>query len=447
MVRRRAPWFVVAALFLAWAYLIYGNQWGETSQTPLPDALPATLTYLDRTLRMEEIAEKEGPLVRFIFAPEKKESLREARSALEDVEEDEDFDQEAARALAIIRSELDAPQEDLSKVDDLTQAVLGNKTPEKEEIDHLAGELKSGDGTWWDAHLASRLLSQQPDPTLAAALDAHRSRDRGLFMRALIANGSVWLASIIGLAFIPHTIRVIRSGWTIASLHRPVRYGSRWEPSLIVALFLAGDLLASGFIFSAYFAAAYLETGFVFDVVVDAAWRLLAPALALVILFRKPSHAIRSLGLHIRPSWKVILGTFAFLSWLQYGYYLLIEPWSDFDATGGLDMMENGWGGLIYGLLSACILAPIAEEVFYRGLLLRGLERRFGFWISASVVTLAFSLAHSYDAFGLISVGMVGFVLVVVYRTTGSLTTVILIHALYNFTITIPQWLTFHAKP
>jgi len=110
-------------------------------------------------------------------------------------------------------------------------------------------------------------------------------------------------------------------------------------------------------------------------------------------------------------------------------------------------MMENDWGGLVYGLLSACILAPIAEEIFYRGLLLRGLERRFGFWISASVVTLAFSLAHSYDAFGLISVGMVGFVLLVVYRTTGSLTTVILIHALYNFTITIPQWLTFHAKP
>lgn len=447
MVRRRAPWFVVVVLFLAWAYLIYDNQWGESSEYVPPDSLAATLTYLDRTLRIEEVAEKEGPLVQFIVSPEKKESLREARSALEVEEADEDFTPEARRALAIIRSELDAPQEDLSKVDDITRAALENQAPDENHVDELAGKLESGDGTWWDAHLASRLLSQQPNQKLAGALSSHHARDRGLFMRGLLANGTVWLISIIGLIFIPSTIRVIRKGWTIASLHRPVRYGSRWEPSLIIALFLAGDLLANYFITSAYYVAAYVGTNFVFDVVVDALWRLLAPALALVILFRKPSHAIRSLGLDTRPSWKVILATFAFLSWLQYGYFVLIEPWSDFDPTGGLDMMENDWGGLVYGLLSACILAPIAEEIFYRGLLLRGLERRFGFWISASVVTLAFSLAHSYDAFGLISVGMVGFVLLVVYRTTGSLTTVILIHALYNFTITIPQWLTFHAKP
>jgi membrane protease YdiL (CAAX protease family) len=346
----------------------------------------------------------------------------------------------------MIRSDLDSLQEPPSDLDDLTLDALANIPAPGQDLEALAEKLRSGDAQWWDARVASRLLATEHNEPLANALEAHQSSDRRLFLRILAANGIVWLLSIIGLAFIPHTIRVIRSGWTIASLHRPVRYGSRWEPSLVIALFLAGDLLANAFIFSAYFATAYVDTGFVYDVIVDAAWRLLAPALALVVLFRKPSHAIRSLGLDTNPSWKVILATFAFLSWLQYGYYLLIEPWSDSDPTGGLDMMENGWGGLVYGLLSACILAPIAEEIFYRGLLLRGLERRFGFWISASVVTLAFALAHTYDTFGLISVGMVGFTLVVVYRTTGSLTTVIMIHALYNLAITVPTWLLFHAK-
>jgi hypothetical protein len=56
MVRRRAPWFIVVLLFLAWAYLIYENQWGQLSQLPSPDALPATLTYVDRVLRLEDIA-------------------------------------------------------------------------------------------------------------------------------------------------------------------------------------------------------------------------------------------------------------------------------------------------------------------------------------------------------------------------------------------------------
>ena len=447
MVRRRAPWFVVAILFLFWAYDIYDNQLGEAAQTPPKASLDASLTFLDRILRMEEIAEKEGPFVRWISEPDQKETLREARTALEAAENDEDFDENAARALAIIRNELDSPQADNSKLDALTRSALEKKPAGGEEIRGLSEKLSSGDGEWWDARLARLLLTRQPDPSLEAALAVQQSIDRGLFFRDLTSNGVVWLLSIIGLVFIPHTIRVIRSGWTIASLHRPVRYGSRWEPSLIVALLLAGDLLASYFVIGAYEATASMETGFIFDVVVDTLWRLLAPVLALIVLFRKPSHAIRSLGLDTSPSWKVILATYAFLSWLQFGYGMLIEPWSEFDPTGGLDLMENGWGGLIYGLLSACILAPIAEETFYRGLLLRGLERRFGFWISAMVVTLAFALAHSYDVFGLISVGMVGFTLVVIYRTTGSLTTVILIHALYNLTITVPEWLTFHTKP
>ena len=74
------------------------------------------------------------------------------------------------------------------------------------------------------------------------------------------------------------------------------------------------------------------------------------------------------------------------------------------------------------------------------------MERRFGFWISASVVSLAFALGHFYDVFGLISVGILGFAMVVIYRTTGSLTTLIALHALYNLTITLPQWLLYHSK-
>ncbi len=447
MVRRRAPWYLVAILFAIWAHGIFDNHLGESSKHVSPRALETSLVYLDRSLRLEEVAAGQSALVQWIlYEPELNDTLQEARDVLELYSEDEDFSLEARQALAIVSAELETPLEDLSQLDDLTRATLENQPAAKSIRQDLTEKLATGNATWWEAKTASRYLQTQPDRALAQALEIQHASDKNLFVRTSIAYTIDWLLSIIGLAFIPHTIRVIRRGWSAHLLHRPVRYSTRWEPSLVVALFLAGDLLAGYFLTGVYTAASLFDTGFVFDVGVDTAWRLFAPGLALIVLFRKPMHAIRSLGMNTLPHWRIVLCGYAVLSWLNYGFNLIVEPWMEFDPTGGLDLTESGWGGLVYGLLSACIIAPIAEEVFYRGLLLRGLERRFGFWISASVVTLAFALAHYYDVFGLISVGMLGFAMVVIYRATGSLTTVIVLHALYNLSITVPQWLMFHAK-
>lgn len=446
MIRRRMPWFLVALLFFVWAVDLADSHL-RNAQIPRGDALQTSLLYFDHSLRLEETAEHKSHWVQWlVYQPDHEESLGQARDSLESFEETGDFNAEARRALAVIRADLGSPQDDLSQLDELTRAVmLGEDAPEA-SISELTGKIRSGNGAWWDGRLAGLVAERQPDGALLEAIGFQRSRDESLFRRTAIAFTAVWLLSILGLAFVPHTFRVIRNGWTTASLHRPVRYSSRWEPSLVVGMLLAFDLLAGYFISEVYASTSGLKLGLTFDIAADTVWRLLAPGLALVILFRKPSHAIRSLGLDRAPRWRVILATFAVLSWLNFGFSLLTEPWVEFDPTGGLDLMENGWSGLVYGLLSACVIAPIAEETFYRGLLLRGLERRFGFWLSASVVTLAFSLAHFYDAFGLVSVGMLGFAMVVVYRTTGSLTTVIVFHGLYNFTITLPNWLLYHMK-
>lgn len=447
ILRARIPWFVVAALFLAWAWGIYDDRFGNPYVPH--DLEERTLSYLDRCLQLEEIAVTQPEIIRqTLFGSDYGEVLQETTTALQAFANEGSLGETGRTALAVALDEAGTPQEDLSDLDETTRSILGHGTLENSLSEALAQRLASPEGTWWDARLAEKALLTEKSPALSGALALHQKRSDLLFRIQLVSSAAWWVLVLGGLAFIPHACRVIRSGWNEASLHRPVRYGSRWSPSVVVALLLAADLTAGYILFGGYFVtgSASIGTGFTFDVFMDSLWRVIAPAIALVVLFRKPRHAIRSLGLDTRPDWRIILAAFSAISLAIFGFSMLTEPWMEFDPTGGLSPMEDGWGGLFYGILSACILAPVAEEIFYRGILFRGLLRRFGFWLSATVVTSAFVLAHSYDFFGLVTIGIFGFAMVVIYRTTGSLTTVILLHALYNTAITLPEWLVYHSR-
>lgn len=446
MLRTRSPWALVSILLFLWSYGLYEIHRNPEDSGTSGKKIPAlTLSYLDRNLQLEDIGSGQSSLIRqTLFDPDLNLALQQTRDALASYENDGDLGEEGRRALAVIREDLGTPQGDLSELDGTTRSILLKQPLTSHQATALARRIAKGSSTWWDGRLGERLLEYQENPAVARSLAAHDQRAHLLFSLNLSTNAIWWLLCIGGLAFLPHSIRVIRRGWHTSTLQRPYHYASRWEPSLIIALFLAGDLIAGYFLSGAYLATSLLDTGFIFDVVIDSLWRIAAPLAALLFLFRKPSHAVRSLGLHTAPDWKLVLATFAVVSWANVGFSILSDPWTTFDPSGGLDSMENGWGGLVYGLLSAVILAPVCEEIFYRGLLQRGLQRRFGFWIASGASTIAFMLAHGYDAFGLISVGILGFTLSVLYRATGSLTTLIAIHSLYNLVITLPNWLLYH---
>lgn len=444
LLKLRVPSLFVAALFLVWA----GMAWdAHTSDQPLPDDYAdRALHYLDRALRLEEVARHEPDFIRnFVYGSDYEESLELARGSLESLSDEDLLDEEGTRALAVLQDGNGTGIEGIEGLDETTAGILTNRRISDDEAKTLAGRLASSETRWWDAKLAERAILADPHPDLVAALASHEERNLRLFDIEITCVFIWWAFLIGGLFFLPHAIHVVRRGWTSASSHRPIRYGSRWNPSVVLTLLIGGELLALGFLYGGYIATADLSTGFVFDIVMDSLWRVIAPAIALFVLYRRPSHAVRSLGLDRRPDWKLILAAYAVVSWAVFGFNTLAEPWMSFDPTGGLDPMEDGPGGLFYGLLSACILAPVAEEIFYRGVLFRGLARHFGFWLAAGVSTLAFVLAHSYDIFGQATIAMVGFTLLVVYRTTGSLATAIGLHALYNFMITLPTWLVYQA--
>jgi len=82
-------------------------------------------------------------------------------------------------------------------------------------------------------------------------------------------------------------------------------------------------------------------------------------------------------------------------------------------------------------VFSAVIVAPLTEELLFRGLILRGLTRRYGFLPAALVSSALFALSHLNLVQGLPAFA-VGFYLAWLYRTTGTLWWPILGHGLFN---------------
>ncbi|MEK7778088.1 MAG: CPBP family intramembrane glutamic endopeptidase [Chloroflexota bacterium] len=77
------------------------------------------------------------------------------------------------------------------------------------------------------------------------------------------------------------------------------------------------------------------------------------------------------------------------------------------------------------------VVAPVAEESFFRGFLLPVLADRWGFWVGASFVSVLFAMAHLAPGV-LLPAFVSGLLLAWLYRRTGSLWNCCLAHAAQN---------------
>jgi membrane protease YdiL (CAAX protease family)/uncharacterized RDD family membrane protein YckC len=96
--------------------------------------------------------------------------------------------------------------------------------------------------------------------------------------------------------------------------------------------------------------------------------------------------------------------------------------------------------GLNAGLLAAipvvvliAVLAPIAEEIFFRGMLFGGLRKRLSTFPAAAISALVFGALHATTGITAVPPLIVfGFVLALLYERTGSLVPGMIAHALNN---------------
>ncbi len=111
------------------------------------------------------------------------------------------------------------------------------------------------------------------------------------------------------------------------------------------------------------------------------------------------------------------------------GWLALDSHWSEwFDA-------DLAWGptfAVALTLLATVVVAPLFEEVIFRGLLFGSLRGRLGPWPAAVLSALLFGLAHGYGATGFASVFVSGVLWAWAYERTGSLLPAIAAHALNN---------------
>ena len=263
-----------------------------------------------------------------------------------------------------------------------------------------------------------------------------------LRVRAIGVRSAVWLLGLVGLAFIPSALRSLKKGFSV----KPRGYGGAWSLPLGAVVFLVATLAWIGFGMTLDLGIEALPglhpaMGFL----LDSAARLLPPLIALGLLFKRPSHAARVMGLDLRVQVKAVLGMFSLLMVADQVLRLSMGEGESNSPGGGLSPGDAGLWGLAFALVSACLLAPIAEETLYRGVLFRSCRNRLGVIPAALVSSAVFALLHFYDGYGLASVAIFGFSCALLYAGSGSLTTVIALHMLYNAAIKIPEWLVYHA--
>ncbi|MGD8456424.1 MAG: type II CAAX endopeptidase family protein [Anaerolineales bacterium] len=93
--------------------------------------------------------------------------------------------------------------------------------------------------------------------------------------------------------------------------------------------------------------------------------------------------------------------------------------------------MDNGYAYLIL-LLGVGILAPISEELFFRGLIYNWFRQRWGMWVSILLSSIWFSIGH-IDSLGVVASSfLMGGVIAYVYERTRSLWFAIAIHLITN---------------
>jgi membrane protease YdiL (CAAX protease family) len=129
-------------------------------------------------------------------------------------------------------------------------------------------------------------------------------------------------------------------------------------------------------------------------------------------------------------------------------YYIVTAIYASLLNFHGKEKLPNELGdtkhtaALVAAAVFVCVIAPMAEEFFFRGFLFGALRRiriqiagrDVGTWVAALIVGVLFGLVHSGSAPGkyLVPLGFLGFVLCLVRWRTGSLYPCMALHSINN---------------
>lgn len=152
----------------------------------------------------------------------------------------------------------------------------------------------------------------------------------------------------------------------------------------------------------------------------------------------KHGHAYRDLGFikgGILPAfpqgikWGVLLFTLVMVLGIVEAIVYPTEP--ELQDFAKILLMVDSYGELFLAVIMGVVLAPIGEEIYFRGFLYPALRRRWGAAKGIFLTALFFSMMH-FDLYRLIPIAAGGIGLTYLYERTGNIWTNIIAHGVWN---------------
>jgi membrane protease YdiL (CAAX protease family) len=93
--------------------------------------------------------------------------------------------------------------------------------------------------------------------------------------------------------------------------------------------------------------------------------------------------------------------------------------------------LEHRTEVLLLTALLACLIGPVAEEFFFRGVVYAAIRNRTGRFIAMLISGGLFAAIHT-NLMGFLPISALGFLLAYLYERTGTLTASIIVHVFHN---------------
>jgi uncharacterized protein len=164
-------------------------------------------------------------------------------------------------------------------------------------------------------------------------------------------------------------------------------------------------------------------------------------ALALAYLRARRRLSWRLLG-PVRPSWLLVaigLGVGVVGTFGAYTINAVLVQLAGAEAPVEQELLNEvlaGGRATVLAILVAVVMAPLVEEVLFRGLLFQAIRRRLGLWPAALLSSAVFTAIHVEIVFSqplaLVGLFALGVLLAWSFHRSGSLLVPILAHAVFN---------------
>jgi membrane protease YdiL (CAAX protease family) len=198
-----------------------------------------------------------------------------------------------------------------------------------------------------------------------------------------------------------------------------------------------------------FYLTSKIETDFETRLRVTSLGTLALSLLALYPLFQgsRIKQTLSSIGLLPLPSIRSLFAGPIFVAamWpiftLLLSFYQSILTKLNIDLTQGehpvvpVFLSSDSQHALIWLFLFAAVVAPIVEEIMFRGVLYGWLRDHYGKLISTLVSAFIFAVVHPQGALGIVPLSLIGCGLAFIREWRGSLIPCILAHSLVNTTV------------